>query len=105
MKCTTHPAAAAFVLAVGVTTIAPHLPAQMRAAASVALGGVISVDVGSNAASVQVSDGGPATSSHPVPPSKRVDIPVPAVPPGTVLMISVGRGLRRQVLLVEVIAP
>jgi hypothetical protein len=68
-------------------------------------GGTIDIEVGPNDSSVQVSAAGQAdTSSFPVPPGKQVSIPVPAVPPGTVLAISVGKGLTRRVIYVEVVA-
>jgi hypothetical protein len=70
----------------------------------VVAGGTIEVDVATNDPSVEISDGA-SSSSHPVGPGKRVTIPVPPVPPGTVLAVVVGRGLRARVRLVEVIAP
>lgn len=69
-------------------------------------GGSIRVDVGSNVDSVEVSAGSAAeTSRHDVEPGKTNEIPVPPVPAGTVLWISVGKGLNRRVVLVEVLAP
>ena len=78
----------------------------IRGPSTVTQGGTIEVDVGTNDGSVEVSSGGPGTTtSHPVPPGKKVSIPVPPVPGGTILFVSVGRGLRARILLVEVIAP
>ena len=78
----------------------------IRGPSTVSQGGTFEVEVGSGDGSVEVSDGGPgSTSSHPVPPGKKVTIPVPPVPGGTVLLVRVGRGLRASVILVEVIAP
>jgi hypothetical protein len=40
-----------------------------------------------------------------VPPGKKVTIPVPPVPGGTILIVKVGRRNRATIVLVEVIAP
>ena len=66
-------------------------------------GGTVEVQVGYNDPSVEVSLGGSETTSYPVGPDKKATIPVPPVPPGTVLYVSVGTGLRRRVLLIEVV--
>lgn len=68
-------------------------------------GGTITVEVVTSDAFVQVSAGAPGDALHfRVPTDRTVVIPVPAVPPGTILQISVGRGLRRRAILVEVVA-
>lgn len=67
-------------------------------------GGSIDVSVGPNDDSVEVHAGGQG-QTHQVPPGKKVTVPVPPVPPGTVLTITVGKGLRTRILYVEVIAP
>lgn len=78
----------------------------IRATTPVFQGGTIDVDVGTNDSTVEVSAGaGTETKTHNVPPGKRASIPVPDVPGGTILWISVGKGLRRRTILVEVIAP
>ncbi|MEO6596941.1 MAG: hypothetical protein ABIP94_19520 [Planctomycetota bacterium] len=77
----------------------------IRAPSTVSQGGTIDVEVGTNDASVEVNAGGPESWSYPVPPGRKVSIPVPTVPGGTVLLIRVGRGLRASVILVEVISP
>lgn len=78
----------------------------IRGPAVAVSGGSIEVDVGTNDSTVEVSVGGQsATTSHDVPPHRRVSIPVPAVPGGSVLWITAGIGLRRQILRIEVIAP
>lgn len=78
----------------------------IRAPTPVVQGGTIEVDVGPNDSTVEVSAGSSSeTTSHPVNPGKKAEIPVPSVPGGTILWISVGKGLRRRTILVEVIAP
>ena len=78
----------------------------IRADGPVSPGGTIEVDVGPNDSTVQVSDGtAQGTKSFRVTPGKRSSIPVPLVPPGSQLSVTVGKGLRRRTVLVEVIAP
>jgi hypothetical protein len=63
-------------------------------------GGTIRVD------SVEISAGSSAeTIRHEVAPGKVNELPVPPVPGGTILWISIGKGLNRKVVLVEVLAP
>ncbi len=77
----------------------------LRCSSVVMQGGTIDVEVGASDTTVQVTDGSlGGTSTHSVPPDRKVSIPVPAVPGGTILAVSVGRGLRATVILVEVIA-
>lgn len=71
----------------------------------VAQGGTIEVDVGPNDATVEIKDGDPNNSrTFNVEPGKRASIPVPPVPGGTVLTVSVGRGARARTILVEVVS-
>ncbi|HEX5050331.1 MAG TPA: hypothetical protein VFZ65_01035 [Planctomycetota bacterium] len=77
----------------------------LRGPSTVTQGGTMEIEVGTNDPTVEVSTGGPETSSHSVPPGRKVTIPVPPVPGGTILFVTVGRGLRIRVILVEVIAP
>lgn len=78
----------------------------VRADGVAAAGGTIAVDVGTNDDTVEVGPAGQQhRESHPVPPGRRVMVPVPPVPPGTILVVAVGRGLRRHVVFVEVVAP
>jgi hypothetical protein len=68
-------------------------------------GGTVTVNVGPNDTSVEVSAAGSSnTTTHDVEPNKDATIPVPNVPPGTIVFITVGKGLRARVLAVEVIA-
>ena len=63
------------------------------------------VEVGPNDTVINVVVvGGAPCGSYLVPPGKKAQIPVPPVPPGTQLYVSVGKGLRARILLVEVIA-
>ena len=66
-------------------------------------GGSVDIEVSFNDPTVEVSLGGAETTSYPVGPDKKATIPVPPVPPGTILYVSIGKGLRRKVLLIEVV--
>ena len=78
---------------------------SLQAPETVLQGGTIDVQVGPNDSAVQVSSGPGSTTTHDVPGTKAVTIPVPPVAGGTMLVVTVGKGLRRRVVLVEVIAP
>lgn len=68
-------------------------------------GGSVTVNVGPNDTSVEVSAAGSDnTKTHDVEPNKDATIPVPEVPPGTILFITVGKGLRARVIEIQVIA-
>lgn len=67
-------------------------------------GGSITVDVGPSDRSIDVSTGAAQTTTYPVPQGKSVTIPVPPVPPGTVVTITTGKGLGKRVIYVEVVA-
>lgn len=69
-------------------------------------GGSVTVNIGPNDSSVTVivNANGDAAST-PVTPGKDTSIPIPVVPPGTLILIEVGRGLNKRVIPVEVIAP
>ena len=78
----------------------------IRGPSTATQGGTFEVDVASGDASVEVSTGSPgSTTSHPVPPGTKVTIPVPPVPPGTILRVKAGRGSRASIILVEVTGP
>jgi hypothetical protein len=69
-------------------------------------GGTITVNVGSNEPSVEVNEAGSTGStSIPVEPNKDTPIPVPPVPPGTVLFITIGRGANAKTFEVLIVAP
>ena len=101
--------APAFVLWLALLLLYGPVIAQsggLRAPAVVTQGGTFEVEVGTGDASVEVSTPGPgSTKSYPVPPGKKVTIPVPPVPGGTILIVKVGRRNRATIVLVEVIAP
>jgi hypothetical protein len=64
------------------------------------------VNVGPNDSTVEVSVSGTgSTSSTDVPPGKTVSVPIPDVPGGTFLFVTVGKGARRRTIIVQVIAP
>ena len=67
-------------------------------------GGTMTIDVATGDKQVCVSQPGSGRiEQHSVAANGSVTFPVPNVPAGTILMISVGRGLRARVLLVEVL--
>ncbi len=66
-------------------------------------GSTIDLEVGSNADHVDVSIGGPVIVTVPVGPDRRARVPVLPLPAGTILFVSIGRGLLRHVLLVEIV--
>ena len=76
----------------------------LRGPITVQPGGTIPIDIGPNDSSVQISPAGSSTGkSYPVPPGKTANLPVPPVPPGTILVISVGNGLTSRIIYVEVV--
>lgn len=77
----------------------------IRAVTQVPQGGTIQVDIGANDSTVEISGGNlQGTTVHQVDPGKTASVPVPPVPGGTILSISVGKGLRARIILVEVVA-
>jgi hypothetical protein len=68
-------------------------------------GGSIDIEVAPGVVFVDVGPAGSATTRYSVPKGRTVTVPVPPVPPGTVLIVSTGTGLRRRVVFIEVVAP
>jgi hypothetical protein len=68
-------------------------------------GGVITVKVGPNDTFVEVGPAGAPATKVPVTPDKENSVPVPSVPPGTIVFVSIGQGLRRRIFAIEIIAP
>lgn len=67
-------------------------------------GSTIEVEVATGHTSIQVAYGGPDnTRTLPVPSNGRVTVPIPAGS-GPAIAISVGRGLNRKFLVIEVIS-
>jgi hypothetical protein len=78
----------------------------LRGSATAASGGTITVQVGTSDSTVEVSAAGSANvQSHDVGPDRTATFPVPRVPPGTILFVTVGRGLRIRVIAIEVVDP
>lgn len=75
----------------------------IRGPATATPGGTIEVQVAGSDGHVDVSTGGPDVTRYKTDANGKVTVPVPPVPAGTVLYISVGRGLRRAAILVEVV--
>lgn len=105
------PAAQAARALVLVTLLAGALPALpqagsgLRAPANVTAGGTVLVESGTSDPTIEVTNAATGTTqSFPVDPSHRTPIPVAAVP-GSILIVSVGRGRRARAVLIEVIAP
>ena len=68
-------------------------------------GGSMTVEVGPNDTTVEVTNATTgATTTHGVEPGKSATIPVPSVPGGTMLIVTVGTGLRTRIIFVEVIS-
>ncbi len=68
-------------------------------------GGTVEISVGPNEMSVGVSMGGSGSpTSLPVPPNKKVTIPVPSLP-GEVIAVTVGTGFRVRTILITIVAP
>lgn len=79
--------------------------AGLRGPAVALPGTSVEIEVGPGFASVDVGPAGGATTRYSVPDGRVVSVPVPPVPPGTVLIVSAGKGLRRRVIFIEVVAP
>jgi hypothetical protein len=63
------------------------------------------ITVGPNDTSVEIGAVGHGKAvSHTVIPGKTNTLPVPPLPPGTVLSVRAGKGLRMRVVYVEIIA-
>lgn len=75
----------------------------IRGPGAAAPGGTIDVEVGGNEPFIDVSLGGGSIGRYPVDPNGKATIPLPQVPAGTVVFVSAGRGLRRAILLVEIV--
>ena len=76
----------------------------IRGPQTAAPGSTITIGVGPNDPSIEVVDTATGQSTaFPVTPGKDTQVPVPNVPSGTILHIRVGKGLRRRILVVEVV--
>ena len=60
------------------------------------------VETGDPSVTVKAPSG---STTQPVPPGGGVTIPVPDVPPGSVIIVVTGKGLRKTIHYIEVIAP
>jgi hypothetical protein len=77
----------------------------VRGPSVVVQGATFSIEIGPNDSTVEVSSTmGGKTYTFPVVPGKQADLPVPPVPAGTTLIVTVGRGSRRRVHAMEVVA-
>jgi len=78
----------------------------IRVSSAAAPGGSIDVNVGTADDVVEISVGGTSDSySYDVPGDKDAMLPLPPVPPGTVLIVRVGKGNRMRRFIVTVVAP
>ncbi|MCB9876979.1 MAG: hypothetical protein H6835_05180 [Planctomycetes bacterium] len=78
----------------------------LRCSGTATPGGTLNVEVASNDDSVAVTN--PLTGEtthHGVGPSKVASVPIPPLPPGSVLHITVGWGARTRTVTVEIVAP
>jgi hypothetical protein len=79
---------------------------QDRGIRGVVSGGSIQVDVGPNDASIDVVNGATgAKTTVPVAPGKTTPVPIPPAPPGTPILIFIGRGRNARVIAVEIGGP
>ena len=78
---------------------------RVTAPSTVQQGGSLTITVNTNAPSVEIT--GPTGSSQSIPlpanGSRTVTVPVPPVPAGTVLLVTVGKGLDAKGVFVEVV--
>ena len=79
-------------------------PGGIAGPGSAPSGGSASIKVETGDSSVTVKSPSGSTT-QPVPPGGGVTVPVPEVPPSSVLVVVVGKGNRRTVHYIEVIAP
>jgi hypothetical protein len=79
-------------------------PGGISAPGAAPQGGSVQVKVETGDPSVTVKSSAGSTT-QPVPPGGGVTVPVPNVPPTSVVAVVVGKGNRRVVHLIEVIAP
>jgi hypothetical protein len=82
--------------------LASSVAAQVRGPGTAVAGGSVAIDVACNQSTIEVTVPGHGTKSYDVPPDRRVVVPVPPVPPGTVLVVAVGSW---GALAIEVVAP
>lgn len=79
---------------------------SLRGPSVASQGGTMEIESGAFGSSVEVGvAGGSSSTSHTVGPDGKVSIPVPPVPGGTLLAITVGKGARMRILLIEVVSP
>jgi hypothetical protein len=83
----------------------PQGDAGVTGPATAQQGGNITVTVESGDSSVTVSTSGTEGADYPVPSGGSVTVPVPPAPPGTIVVIAVGKGNRKRTLYVQIIAP
>lgn len=68
-------------------------------------GGTAQIEIGPNENTVQVNSGTPGeTQSYRVEPDKTATIPIPPVPPGTILAVFVGNGEHMRLIYIQVVA-
>jgi len=84
------------------------LPAQrgggIRGPRTAPAGGTMTIEVATNDTVIHVVDAATGEgTSHPVAGGKVTRVPVPALPAGSVILVSVGRGLRARVIAIEIV--
>lgn len=79
---------------------------SLRGPATVTQGGVIDIEVSSGSETVEVSVAfGDPPTSYKVGPDGSVSIPAPQAPGGTIIIVSVGKGLTARRITIEIVAP
>jgi hypothetical protein len=85
------------------TFVTVQSPGGLSGPISATQGGTITVAVESGDGAIVVSTGGPGGTVYPVPAGGSVTVPVPSVPIGTLITISVGKGNRKAIIEVLVV--
>ncbi len=78
---------------------------SLRGPTVVAAGGTISVHAAAGGETVEVTVPGVLRTEHSLDADGNANIPVPNVPPGTIVLVRVGQGLRARSIAIEVVAP
>jgi phage tail sheath gpL-like len=81
----------------------PQSGEGLRVTGTAVPGGTITINVGPNDCTVEVSTGGGSnTVSYKIPGNKDTPIPVPPAAPGSTVVITVGKGSRQRLIILIV---
>ena len=69
-------------------------------------GGSITINVGPSDDTVEIGIAGDSqATSHLIPGNKDTSVPIPNAPPGTIIVVRIGRGKRLRRMLVTIVSP